>query len=172
MRIRLSTAILSFIILVLIISLGVVYYIGFVKNDNTSSNIENSEIAVIDAVNCKINVSDGVNFKVRLPKISGNSKVIDQLNEAILNEALHSINWHVYNFAGNEGKYYSKGTVTEYCYIIKDDVLLIYIFDDVPKGGTALPASNMGLWDRLFGYDIKDDKILSVEEKPETAEEK
>ena len=43
-KVRLSTVVYLFIILVLVVALGVVYYLGFVKNDNANNIIANGEV--------------------------------------------------------------------------------------------------------------------------------
>jgi len=43
LKVRLSTVVFLFIILVLIVALGVVYYLGFEKNDNSNNMIANGE---------------------------------------------------------------------------------------------------------------------------------
>ena len=45
LKVRLSTVVYLFIIVVLVVALGVVYYLGFVKSDNSHNMIANGEVA-------------------------------------------------------------------------------------------------------------------------------
>lgn len=64
-RVRLSTAIYLFIILVLVVALGIVYYCGFVKDDNTNADItEKSNIYLNQQATNKIETQTTVKNEV------------------------------------------------------------------------------------------------------------
>ena len=56
-KVRLSTVVCVFIILVLVVALGVVYYLGFVKDDNSNNAIADGELAEKNN-NVEVNVED------------------------------------------------------------------------------------------------------------------
>lgn len=57
-KVRLSTVVYLFIILVLVVALGAVYYLGFVKDDNANGELtEKNNIAVNEQVTEKNNIS-------------------------------------------------------------------------------------------------------------------
>lgn len=141
-----------------------------IKNDNTnnietSTNIESKDISVVDAVNYVDSYSK--KFKVKLPRIVGNTITIENLNLKILNEVLPSTYIHVAAHlasANTEYVFMDKGSTFDYSYVIKNDVLIIHIYSTVPEGGTTLSASGDGLNSYSYYYDITNDKILSVSE--------
>lgn len=131
------------------------------NKDIQSSKNEADNISVADAVN----YSDGYYqlFKVKLPKIVGNTKTIDELNAKILNEVLPKTYSDV--AAHTEVKSaMDKGSMYDYKYIIKNNILIIYIYSSVPEGGSVIPATGGGLESISYYYDITNDKILSIGE--------
>ncbi|MBQ3145410.1 MAG: hypothetical protein IJB90_02375 [Clostridia bacterium] len=70
-KVRLSTVVYLFIILVLVGALGVVYYLGFVKDDNANNMIANGEVAE------KNNIS--VNEQV--PEVNNNVEEKEELKK-------------------------------------------------------------------------------------------
>lgn len=204
-KVGLGTVISIFIIILLVVALGIVYYLGFVKNKqeiialkdeinvlsnksdssqsekgevktNNSNNVaksnnsETNDISVVDAVD----YSDGYYqlFKIKLPKIIGNTETIDELNKKILNEVLPLTYADVACHAVTEDnleKYgeptaMDKGSIYDYKYIIKNNILVICIYSSVPEGGSVIPATNGGLEYISYYYDIANDKILSMGE--------
>lgn len=139
------------------------------KDTNTAEDEKNTEkISVIDAVN----YSDEYykNFKVQLPKIVGNSSEISKLNDKILNEILpQTYSAPIIHGITNEEQM-SKGSEVKYKYLIEKNILIIYIYEEVPNGGSAILASNSGLFDNTYYYDIENDKISTISEVAEKLE--
>ncbi len=137
-------------------------------NDNTANDGEignNTNISVTDAVNY---IDDYYKeFKVKLPKIVGNSKNIDELNTKILNEVLPRTYSHpACRAQTNESSFtcMDKGSTIDYLYLTKNNVLVLYIYSKVPEGGTAMPASGGGLFKYTYFYDIENEKTLTMTE--------
>ncbi len=124
---------------------------------------ENEAISIADAVN----YTDGYYniFNVKLPKIVGkNSKNISKLNDTILNEVLPSTYGHVACHAILDNECMNEGSTVDYRYIIKNNVVAIYVYSSVPNGAKAVPATGDGLFKYNYFYDIKNDKILTFDE--------
>ena len=68
-KVRLSTVVYLFIIVVLVVALGVVYYLGFVKNDNSNNMIANGEVV------------EKNNISVNEEKTETNNKIENTLTE-------------------------------------------------------------------------------------------
>jgi len=145
--------------------------VDYDNNKNTAlletrtNQVKVKEISVVDAVN----YIDGYYnlFKVRLPRIVGNSETVDELNEKILNESLRRTTGDPVCHALTEKDNpvaMDKGSIHDYKYIIKDNILIIYIYSSVPDGGTDIPATGGGLWYSSYCYDISNDKIISTGE--------
>ncbi len=197
-KVSLGTVVCMFMILILIMALVVVYYLGFVKNnqkisdlkneinslnsknnitqsektemksddvnnDEESSEIESNDISVVDA----LNYSDGYYqlFKVKLPRIVGNTDTIEKLNLKILNEVLPSTYADVACHAiteDTENVSMDKGSIYNYTYAIKNNILIIYVYSTVPEGGSTIPATGGGLIRHTYYYDINYDEILTI----------
>lgn len=195
-KVSLSTVIFIFMILILIMALAVVYYLGFVKNnqkisdltdeinslssknnitqiektemqsdDEKSSKNETNNISVVDALNYSAGYYNL--FKVKLPRIVGNTNVIEKLNLKILNEILPLTYENVLSHAVTDFTAMDKGSICDYKYSIDNNILIIYIFSTVPEGGSVSPETGGGLYYRSYHYDIVNDKILSVGETAE-----
>lgn len=191
-KIKIGMVISIFIIILLVIALSLIYYFGFVKNNQEilalkdkinvlssknvptqsekvevktytakSNNIESKDISVVDAVN----YSDGYYnlFKIKLPKINGNTKTIAELNAKILNDVLPRTYSDVVGHATIE-EAMDKGAFYDYKYIIKNNILIIYIYSSVPEGGSLMPTTGGGLEHCSYYYDIVNDKILTISE--------
>ena len=124
---------------------------------------ENEAISIADAVN----YTDGYYniFNVKLPKIVGkNSKNISKLNDTILNEVLPSTYGHVACHTILDNECMNEGSTVDYRYIIKNNVVAIYVYSSAPNGAKAVPATGDGLFKYNYFYDIKNDKILTFDE--------
>jgi len=182
-HIGLGTVVCIFIIFLLILSnIGILYYYQNLFNNNSKvalkSNTTNANSTKdnnqITQDSSNITVADSVNytenyfqmFKVKLPKIVGNTKTIDELNSKILNEVLPCTYSHSISHA-EQAESMDKGSIYDYSYTIKNDILVIYIYSSVPQGGSAMPATGGGLNQFSYCYDINNDKILSVSETAE-----
>ena len=129
---------------------------GSAENDNTK---QNWNISITDAVN----FTDGYYnmFKIKLPKIVGNSKTIEELNTKILNEQFPKTYDCIIGKA-SVPEAYENGAITEYKHIIKNNVLVIYIYTGFPAGSKVVGKSGTSGANGSYYYDIKNDKILSV----------
>lgn len=169
------------IILIVILSLLVIILGGVIIYDKvltTNLNIEpenkvdNNEET---NVNYNISVEDSVNyidsyykkFSVKLPKIIGETDKINEINTKILNDILPRTYDYPICYTENPDYCVDKGTSVDYKYIIKDDILIIYIYASVPEGGHAVPASGDGLIHKNYFYDIKNDSLLTLSEAAE-----
>ena len=132
------------------------------SNNVQSSKNESKDISVADAVNHEYSTND-VTFKVKLPKIVGKSTAIDELNKEILNKWIPGT-YSAIDARKENKAYFSKGLITTYRYIIKNNILVIYVYDDVPEGGSGIPATNNGIESNIYCYDIENDKVLTIEE--------
>ncbi len=137
--------------------------------NDTQSNISKTEIEIQSN---DISVADALNFSYelfnfRLPKVVGNTTVIDELNKKMLNEMLPSA---ISEVAIHESmpEAISKGNRYNYEYIIKNNILVIYMYSSIPEGGTGVPKS--GKYMNSYYYDITKDKILSVGEAAKALE--
>ncbi len=188
-KVSLGTVICIFIIIMLVLAIiGIVYY----YNGTSNNNIENKEVYTPNAsintteVNTiknneqtnnttKITVEDAVNyvdgyyglFKVKLPKVVGNTDTIKSLNSKILNEVLPLTYADVVCHAKTDNTAMDKGSIYDYKYSIENNILIIYVFSTVPEGGSLIPATGGGLNYFSYHYDIINDKILSLEEAAE-----
>ena len=79
-KVRLSTVVCVFIILVLVVALGVVYYLGFVKNDNANNMIANGEV-VQKNNNVEVNVEDRNEELAVKNNIVSNEQVTEEKEE-------------------------------------------------------------------------------------------
>ena len=82
-KVRLSTIVYLFIIVVLVVALGVVYYLGFVKNDNANNMIANGEVAEKNniSVNQQVpetnnNIEENVEENKEVGKIDKNKELV------------------------------------------------------------------------------------------------
>ena len=64
-KVRLSTVVYLFIILILVVALGVVYYLGFVKNDNANNMIANGEVTE----------KNNISVNEQMPETSNNNTI-------------------------------------------------------------------------------------------------
>ena len=135
-------------------------------NQNSQTQVSNDTISVLDAVNYTDDYYKL--FKVKLPKIVGaNSQVLSKLNDTILNEVLPRTYGHAVCHAEMEDDCMNKGSTVDYSYIVKNNVVAIYIYSSVPDGANAMPASGNGLFYYNYFYDITNDKSLSLGEAAE-----
>ena len=127
----------------------------------TASDVSPTNITVEDAVN----YTDGYYhlFKVRLPKVNGNTNIIKELNQKILDEVLPITYSDVASHA-IISESLDKGSEYDYRYIIKDNILVIDVYSTIPDGGSVVPASGGGLHEFSYYYDITNDKILTLSE--------
>lgn len=136
-------------------------------NENTQ-NTENNNEENLNVSSVNITVEDAVNytdayyhlFKVRVPKIVGNTNTINELNQKMLNEVLPATYFDVVSHAMIP-ETFDKGSTYDYKYIMKDNILVIDIYN-VPEGDYVYLAA--GLQEILYYYDIVNDKILTVSE--------
>ena len=136
------------------------------ENQNSQTPVSSNTISVLDAVN----YTDSYYklFKVKLPKIVGtNSQIISKLNDTILNEVLPRTYGHAVCHAVMGNDCMNKGSTVDYNYIIKNNIVAIYIYSSVPDGAKAMPASGGGLFHYNYFYDITNDKTLSLGEAAE-----
>lgn len=132
-------------------------------NDEKFNKIESKDVSVVDA----LNYSDGYYklFKVKLPRIVGNTDTIEKLNLKILNEVLPLTYADVASHAmtaDTENISMDKGSIYDYTYVIKNNILIIYIYSTVPEGGSTIPATEAGLNRNTYYYDIINDEILTI----------
>ena len=189
-KIKFSSIICVVLIILLLAGCGALYYLGIVekgkqietaqsekatleaKNKELENQIskaeeEKKEITVVDAVN----YVDGYDklFKVRLPKVVGNTDTIETLNKKILDEVLPRT--YFYSVAhASVPESFNKGTEMEYKYLIKDDILVIYIYTTIPEGSAVTGGSGKPEIEASYYYDIQKDKILSVSDAAEKLE--
>lgn len=135
------------------------------NNDNELNEIKSNDISVVDA----LDYSDGYYqlFKVKLPKIVGNTETIEKLNFKMLNEILPLTYCDVVTYSDTrdtEEVSMDKGSIYNYRYAIENDILIIYIYSSVPEGGSVMPASWSGLNSKGYYYDISNDEILTIGE--------
>ncbi len=136
-----------------------------------NSNAENINKVDVNISSINLSVEDAVNytdayyhiFKVRLPKVVGNTNTIKELNQKILNEVLPITYCDVASHT-ILSESLDKGSIYDYKYIIKDDILVINIYSSVPEGGSLIPTSGGGLYSFSYFYDIANDKILTLSE--------
>lgn len=167
------------VVLVVVLALLVVGLGGFIiydkalskdnkitENDNNKNeNINDNNISVENSVDY---VDEYYKlFNVKLPKIVGNTKKIDELNNKILNDILPRTYSHSICHAMMEDNCMNKGSSVDYKYLIKDNIVIIYIYSFVPDGGTSVPASGGGLFFYNYFYDIENDNILNISEAAE-----
>ena len=128
------------------------------NGQNNNSNIQ-EEVKVVDA----LDYTDGYYrmFKVKLPMITGNKPNSLKLNKTILDEVLPGTYFAPIAHSVSEGQNASKGFITDYEYIIKNNVIVIYVKASIPEGGSGIAASGNGLYDFSYFYDIANDKILT-----------
>ena len=132
------------------------------NSDNSTNNIEERNIEVITAVNYVDEYYK--KFYIKLPKITGNSETIVKLNNKILNEILPKTYSNPICHAEMEDGCMDKGSSVDYKYLIKDNIVIIYIYSYVPTGGKLAPQSGNGLLNYNYFYDITNDKMLSLAE--------
>lgn len=141
---------------------------------NNSENVQNTENINEENLNVpsdNLAVEDAVNytdayyhlFKVRLPKVVGNTNTIKELNQKILNEVLPITYRDVVSHA-ILSESLDKGSAYDYKHIIKDNILVIHIYSSVLEGGSVAPTSDGGLQQFSYYYDVVDDKILTLSE--------
>ena len=128
------------------------------NGQNNNSNIQ-EEVKVVDALDYTDDYYHM--FKVKLPMITGNKPNSLKLNKTILDEVLPRTYFALIAHRGSEGQSASKGFITDYEYIIKNDIIVIYVKASIPEGGSGIPASGNGLYDFSYFYDIANDKILT-----------
>lgn len=105
-KVRLSTVIFLFIIVVLIVALGVVYYFGFVKNDNANNMIANGEVAEKNNISVNQQVpetNNDIEENVEEEKVENNGNEQD-LNKYKGKEAISMIAKEDTRFVINEIK--------------------------------------------------------------------
>jgi len=188
-KVSLGTVICIFIIIMLVLAIiGIVYYYKVMPINNLenkeiytpNASINNTEVNSIknnEQTNntATITVEDAVNyvdgyyrlFKVKLPKVVGNTDTIEKLNLKILNEVLPFTYADVVCHAETDKTAMDKGSIYDYKYSIDNNILVIYVFSTVPEGGSVIPATGGGLNYFSYHYDIINDKILSVGETAE-----
>ncbi len=128
--------------------------------DGETSTVKlTNSISIVDGVD----YTDGYYkmFRVKLPKIVGNTKTINELNERILSEVLPRTYEPVAAHAIIEESL-DKGIVYDYQYVIKNNVLVVYIYSSIPEGGSPMPSTGGGEYQFSYYYDIANDEILSL----------
>ena len=156
------------IILLLILSgyvmydLGSIIYRNVIKKDNIQEEVKVLDVAQYTDDYYRM-------FKVTLPMITSSKANAMKLNKKILDEVLPRTYGPVVAYALDEDleeyeRNASKGWITDYAYVIKNDVIAIYVKASVPEGGKAIAASGDGLYQYNYFYDISNDKILTIGE--------
>ena len=141
------------------------------NNNENIQNTENNNEENLNVSSANITVEDAVTytadyyhlFKVRLPKVVGNTNTINELNQKILNEVLPVTYFDVVSHT-ILSESFDKGSTYDYKYVMKDNILVIDIYSNVPEGGSIASAPGDGLKEILYYYDIVNDKILTVSE--------
>lgn len=171
------------LVIIIIGLLGFILYDKVLKKNidtnNTTSNVEENnnkeeiqkEISVVDAVNYEYsnyandedNIEYNPKFNIRLPKIEGNTKTIEELNKQILNDTLPATNMFTQGFYYQDEqkpeRAYTNGAKVTYTYKIQNNVVIINVFDEVPED-TVMAGT---IWESYL-YDIENDKIVAVNE--------
>ena len=57
-----------------------------------------------------------------------------------------------------------KGSSVDYEYLIKENIVIIYINSFVPEGVHSAPAAGSGQFSANYFYDITNDRILTLDE--------
>ena len=157
------------VVILLIISMGSLAYIIYdkvvtkdnnQKPDNTGNNttVVNKEVKIETATEYEYKNNDAV-FKVKLPKIVNGGEASQILNKKILDEVLvRATRATLCNVEVTSC--FNKGLTTTYEYLVKNDVVALYIYTVLPEGGKGQPASGNGLYKYIYFYNIKTDKII------------
>ena len=154
LKVRLSTVVCVFIILVLIVTLGVVYYLGFVKNDNTKNMIANGEVAE----------KNNENIQYTYEEIKGLYTYKNQGHEYSLYLWENGTFQYEHSFNSSDG-YGHEGRIGNY--IIEDNVIkLNYLFStgtdtslSVTKGNKELKINSHDTI-TFTNSDFNNDKIV------------
>lgn len=102
-KVRLSTVVCVFIILVLVVALGIVYYLGFVKNDNANNMIVNGEVAQKNN-NVEENVEDRNGELTEKNNIALNEQVTEENNNENIKYTYEEIKG-LYTYTNEESSY-------------------------------------------------------------------
>ena len=172
------------VIILSIISIGSLGYIVYDKviDDNKSSNDVNTdekqnddnkgsndvstnekEVKVEVATEYEYEFNDYDNgdtlFKVKLPKIVNGTLDAEKLNKKMLADASKNVADAV---KCREELYpcFGEGLTTSYEYLIKNNVLAIYIYESTPSGNIGVGTSGNGLDKSIYFYNIKTGKII------------
>lgn len=173
----------GYIVVIIILSLLVLGLGGFIVYDKVISNdepkITNNDVKENEekdtnevADNKEIKIETAVDyvddhykeFYVKLPKVVGKGEKIDEFNKKILNEMLPKTISNPVCRAALNGECMDKGATMNYKYLTKDNILIIYVYTEIPEDGMAAPQSGSGLYSGSFFYDIENDKILTADE--------
>ena len=92
-KVSLSTVIYLFIILILVVALGVVYYLGFVKNDNANNVIPNGEVAEKNNIVVNEQVPEKNNIVVNEQETETNNTEENQTEKSPY-EKYEGLRWH------------------------------------------------------------------------------
>ena len=98
-------------------------------------------------------------FKVKLPKIVNGTLDAEKLNKKMLADASKNVADAV---KCREELYpcFGEGLTTSYEYLIKNNVLAIYIYESTPSGNIGVGTSGNGLDKSIYFYNIKTGKII------------
>jgi len=106
-------------------------------------------------------------FKTKLPQLTGNTDTIKELNYGILWDTLNGLSdcyseYAMSSYEGYEFVFFNKGTTFDYSYVVKNDVLVLYVYSTVPEGSNLPGQTGDGLYCNSYYYDIANDKILTT----------
>ena len=120
-KVRLSTVVCVFIILVLVVALGAVYYLGFVKNDNANNMIVNGEVVE----------KNNISLNEQLPEINNNiEENVEDRNEELAVKNNIASNEQVTEENSNENQYTYEKIKGLYTYTNEESAYSLYLWEN------------------------------------------
>lgn len=166
------------VIILLIVLTGYLIYDKFklskpIPSDSSNEKVQ-TEIQVKEIVNYhhlsnpNIMNNPTYSYEIKIPSIIGPGANIESLNQKMATVILDQCDTNVaaiYESQRYESQAFNKGFKIYYEYLIKNNILIIFINQILPEGGEGNILMQSGdYWEASYYYDIQNDQILTVGE--------
>lgn len=158
------------LLIISICSIGYITYDKYIKKDTNVNNITNNNentIDVMPAVEYEYSpkaifdkTAKESLFKITLPKIVNGKGNAEILNSKMLEESSKSITNATICAVQLSDYCYKDGLTVNYEYLIKNDIIAIYIYSTTPNNSSNFPGSSNGTFKYIYFYNYKTDTII------------
>ena len=120
-------------------------------NSSYITTFDSFALSVVKKYHYLLNITDNINITDESIVKIQNKKILDEVLVRATRATLCNV---------EVTSCFNKGLTTTYEYLVKNDVVALYIYTVLPEGGKGQPASGNGLYKYIYFYNIKTDKII------------